>query len=341
MAVSIPKNSCTRCKERVRHEPSATHVVTVTRGRYAGIQLSPSTLAEFMTFMTSSSHSHAITFPEFRDFLLLMPRKASPKEIFRYYEVRKVASDEARGAARVNMEGESPAPIEKAEYAETKSTAGDVTLSAEDMSVARAAAQQHPASPATTDTPLEDTLDLYDEDEVEEEEEFEEEDQHSWFEGSTAVKFLAAGGVAGAGKSQEFSGPRWVTHAYSSVTNMYRTVRSTEDLPHHAAARPGRCLTELESTRPGRAGYWKRRRSNILRGRRARFLDREWALGSEDSPRVGHQVPGLRILRTSHLSGYLTAAHTCRYRNGCSQSTGIMLTTQETSAASVGSYPEA
>lgn len=105
MDVSIPKNSCMRCREQVRHGPSAAHVVTVTRGRCAGIQLSPSTLAEFMTFMTSSSHSHAITFPEFRDFLLLMPRTASPKEIFRYYEVRKVASDEARGAARVNMEG--------------------------------------------------------------------------------------------------------------------------------------------------------------------------------------------------------------------------------------------
>ncbi|EPT03749.1 hypothetical protein FOMPIDRAFT_149969 [Fomitopsis schrenkii] len=136
----------------------------------AGIQLSPSTLAEFMTFIASSSHSHAITFPEFRDFLLLMPRKASPKEIFQYYEVRKVASDEARGAARVNMEG-------------------DVTLSAEDMSNSHAAAaQQH------TDTPLED---LYEGDE--EEDEFDDEvDHHSWFEGSTAAKFLAAGGAAGA-----------------------------------------------------------------------------------------------------------------------------------------------
>lgn len=97
--------------------------------------------------------------------------------------------------------------------AKAKSTAGDVTLSAEDMSVARAAAQQHPASPATTDTPLEDTLDLYEEDEEPEEEEFEEEDHHSWFEGSTAVKFLAAGGVAGAGEFQVFSRPRKVTHA--------------------------------------------------------------------------------------------------------------------------------
>ncbi|KAH9938193.1 mitochondrial carrier [Fomitopsis serialis] len=127
----------------------------------AGIVLSSSTLAELMTFMTSSAHSHAITFPEFRDFLLLMPRKASPKEIFRYYEMRKVTSDEARGAARVNMEG-------------------DVTLSAEDI------------------YPIDHTVDSYEGDEEGEEEEFDEVDHHSWFEGSTAAKFLLAGGVAGA-----------------------------------------------------------------------------------------------------------------------------------------------
>ena len=58
-----------------------------------------------MAFLTSSPHSHAISFKEFRDFLLLMPRKASPEEIFRYYEVRKFMGDDGRGAARVNMEG--------------------------------------------------------------------------------------------------------------------------------------------------------------------------------------------------------------------------------------------
>lgn len=70
-----------------------------------GIKLSPSTLAEFMTFLASSPHSHAINFQEFRDFLLLLPRKASPAEIFRYYEVKKFMGDDGRGAARVNMEG--------------------------------------------------------------------------------------------------------------------------------------------------------------------------------------------------------------------------------------------
>ena len=70
-----------------------------------GITLAPSTLSEFITFLTSSPHSHAISFNEFRDFLLLMPRKASPEEIFRYYEVKKFMGDDGRGSARVTMEG--------------------------------------------------------------------------------------------------------------------------------------------------------------------------------------------------------------------------------------------
>lgn len=58
-----------------------------------------------MTFLASTPHSHAINFQEFRDFLLLMPRKASTAEIFRYYKVKKSMGDDGRGAARVNMEG--------------------------------------------------------------------------------------------------------------------------------------------------------------------------------------------------------------------------------------------
>lgn len=36
-----------------------------------------------------------------------MPRQASTIEIFKYYEARKRLTDDARGAARVNMEGMS------------------------------------------------------------------------------------------------------------------------------------------------------------------------------------------------------------------------------------------
>ncbi|TFK91496.1 mitochondrial carrier [Polyporus arcularius HHB13444] len=143
----------------------------------AGIKLSPSTLSEFITFLTSSPHSHAISFKEFRDFLLLLPRKASPEEIFRYYEVKKFMGDDGRGAARVNMEG-------------------DVMLSAEDLSLGHppiaSSSKEYQAIPVDHDSPYED------EDDDDHLEDYDEEPHHSWLGGSTAVKFLLAGGIAGA-----------------------------------------------------------------------------------------------------------------------------------------------
>ena len=71
----------------------------------AGVRVSPSTLSDFMTCLTASPHSHSISFQEFRDFLLLLPRRVSTKEIYRFYELRKFLGDDGRGAARVTMEG--------------------------------------------------------------------------------------------------------------------------------------------------------------------------------------------------------------------------------------------
>ncbi|KIJ70031.1 hypothetical protein HYDPIDRAFT_121357 [Hydnomerulius pinastri MD-312] len=131
----------------------------------AGIALSPSSLADFMTFLTLSPHSHAISFREFRDFLLLLPRKASTSEIYRYYEVKRFMGDDGRGPARVTMEG-------------------DVSLSAED---------KPPPLPSLW-TPAESTPANQDEDDFEEEPE----EHHDWLQGHTAIKFLLAGGIAGA-----------------------------------------------------------------------------------------------------------------------------------------------
>lgn len=72
---------------------------------FSGIILSPTTLIEFMTFLTSSYHSHAIEFAEFRDFLLLLPRKISTAEIYQYYEMKRYLGDDGKGVARVTMEG--------------------------------------------------------------------------------------------------------------------------------------------------------------------------------------------------------------------------------------------
>ncbi|KAG7096881.1 hypothetical protein E1B28_004287 [Marasmius oreades] len=139
--------------------------------RRSGILLSQATLSEFMTFLTSSAHSRPITFAEFRDFLLLLPRKISPAEIYRYYQLTKFLGDDGRGAARVTMEG-------------------DVSLSAEDK----------PPPPALTPTRML-TVDpishSYPQNEGHEDEE-EGDDIQSFLDHHTALKFLLAGGIAGA-----------------------------------------------------------------------------------------------------------------------------------------------
>ncbi|VDC07322.1 unnamed protein product [Peniophora sp. CBMAI 1063] len=126
----------------------------------AGIELTPATLSEFMTYLTASPHSRAISFREFRDFLLLLPRKVNPKEIYRYYQVRKYLGEDGKGAARVTMEG-------------------DVTLSAED--------RPPPLAPVTSGTVSD----------VDSESDQGGEEQHT-FEVASSLKYLMAGGIAGA-----------------------------------------------------------------------------------------------------------------------------------------------
>ncbi|KAK1236501.1 hypothetical protein PQX77_000278 [Marasmius sp. AFHP31] len=140
--------------------------------RKSGIQLSQAILSEFMTFLTSSPHSRPITFAEFRDFLLLLPRKISPAEIYRYYQLTKFLGDDGRGAARVTMEG-------------------DVSLSAED--------KPPPPLLATTRTlPIEpSSASKESHDEIVEDEEGGD-DVQSFLDHHTALKFLLAGGIAGA-----------------------------------------------------------------------------------------------------------------------------------------------
>jgi solute carrier family 25 phosphate transporter 23/24/25/41 len=85
--------------------PSSPPLVISEPDVLAGLQVSPSMLSDFMTSLTASPHSHSISFQEFRDFLLLLPRRVSTKEIYRFYEVRKFLGDDGRGPARVTMEG--------------------------------------------------------------------------------------------------------------------------------------------------------------------------------------------------------------------------------------------
>lgn len=153
----------------------------------AGILVSPSTLSELMTTMTSSPHSHAISFEEFRDFLLLLPRKVSPAEIFRYYEVKKFLGDDGRGAARVTMEG-------------------DVSLSAEDMSVSHRHTLPNDNSAETSHLIDHDDLEDGEDDHLDHHDAADADHHESWLGGSMAVKFLLAGGIAGA-VSRTFTAP--------------------------------------------------------------------------------------------------------------------------------------
>ncbi|KAI0254397.1 mitochondrial carrier [Lactifluus subvellereus] len=151
----------------------------------AGVQVSPSILSDFMISLTASPHSHSISFQEFRDFLLLLPRRVSTKEIYQFYEVRKFLGDDGRGAVRVTMEG-------------------DVSLSAEDKppdyliyrppAIERIPLMDHDLRPSD----VEDVDEDEDDDLLLEEHHHIEDDHHGWLGGATALKFLAAGGVAGA-----------------------------------------------------------------------------------------------------------------------------------------------
>ncbi|KAJ7754243.1 mitochondrial carrier [Mycena maculata] len=135
-----------------------------------GITLSTAKLSEFMTFLTASPHSHSVTFAEFRDFLLLLPQKASASEIYRYYEMRRYLGEDARGATRVTMEG-------------------DVTLSAEDRPTIQLKADASTGQLAQKQNLVDSHLEAVADDE---------EDAPGFLEGHTALKFLLAGGIAGA-----------------------------------------------------------------------------------------------------------------------------------------------
>ncbi|KAF5390568.1 hypothetical protein D9757_002733 [Collybiopsis confluens] len=137
--------------------------------RSKDILLSPATLEEFMTFLTSRPHSPA-SFSEFRDFFLLLPRKISPEEIYKYYQVARFLGDDGRGAARVTMEG-------------------DVSLSAED---------KPPALLSSRNLNLDSSQQPPAHFEGEREDHLEPEGHDPIIGNHTALKFLLAGGIAGA-----------------------------------------------------------------------------------------------------------------------------------------------
>lgn len=138
-----------------------------------------------MVFLTTTpqDHSHSITFRDFRDFLLFLPRKASTAEIYQYYRLKKYLGEDGRGVARVTMEGSSCRLVVIPAWL---IPLGDVSLSAEDKPPDRppkSADEAVHAQPEHRQTKQDE----------------QEEADDTMIESHTALKFLLAGGIAGAG----------------------------------------------------------------------------------------------------------------------------------------------
>ncbi|CAD6983561.1 unnamed protein product [Tilletia controversa] len=231
----------------------------------AGIDLGSAPLEDFTACLASARYypsppvsgpsegSLYVTFPEFRDYLLLLPRKATMPEIFRFYQVRKAFGlfveggvfeelgrgwgRTKRGAAVVNFDGDvslageekmkgssssssiAPAPSSSgaATAAAVTATAVQAQIPTSDSKSSRS--QAHTSHPqhhhgaghsSEGDDHIESTSGASSSasssaahahspaQEGEEEEEDEEEDDSDALHPEIAVKFLLAGGIAGA-----------------------------------------------------------------------------------------------------------------------------------------------
>jgi hypothetical protein len=117
------------------------------------------------------------------------------------------------------------------------------------------------------------------EEEEHEEVEVYEEEHHTWFGGSTAVKYLLAGGVAGAGEHISSLWPFPPDQLVPSFANLHCTVRSAEDIPNHSTTRSSSrlCVKILRYEGDDRCGN-----EDIRRKRCSRILDRKRTVGCKD-----------------------------------------------------------
>ncbi|PWN48265.1 mitochondrial carrier [Violaceomyces palustris] len=213
----------------------------------AGIELPPVSLDDFIASLASfQSQSRKpnekpyVTFPEFRDYLLLLPRKPSVSEIFRFYQVRKAfglfgvggifAELRAgwgkieRGAAAVNADGEvslageekkkdttavkEAKKVEKAEKAgqeKALAPAPSTTIPGKTGLVQTQSTDKPPSSQTgiavgkASSNSLQNPSEEKNEVEVNGEGASEDEEEDSdMIHGDVAMKFLIAGGIAGA-----------------------------------------------------------------------------------------------------------------------------------------------
>ncbi|KAL1410312.1 hypothetical protein Q8F55_004318 [Vanrija albida] len=143
----------------------------------SGIRLSDSNVQDIVRFLSMGDRwrpggdTKHITFPEFRDFLMMLPRRATPTEIWKFYQVHKKFGD-GRGAARVDKDGDLTASFPKAPGSPEHSTAAGFLRKHDHADDKNA-------------------LDTYDDDDDEDEPLVTEGRHEAW-------RFLVAGGVAGA-----------------------------------------------------------------------------------------------------------------------------------------------
>ncbi|ODN76545.1 hypothetical protein L202_05207 [Cryptococcus amylolentus CBS 6039] len=188
----------------------------------SGIDVTPATVSELVHYLASHASEHGapkignkekgrtevyLTFGDFRDFLIMLPRKATPFEIYKFYQVRKRFSD-GRGAARVDKEGDINISFPKAPNAPSTSTAAGFF--------------HPPKSHGLEDEEFADTPSAEDDELLAGEAQ---EDRHE------AWRFLLAGGVAG-GVSRSVTAPFDRLKVYLITTDDFSSFNRKPGIGH-------------------------------------------------------------------------------------------------------------
>ena len=197
--------------------------------------MTDSGLRDFVSFLASGATTPPstqqqrkdatyITFAEFRDFLLLLPRKASVQEIYKcmwavlpemyslcsvvwsrftVYQVKKRFPD-GRGAARVNMDGDLSVSFPKSTTSSSNSSNASSSSSSKSSPEDLANCRENEASLVDGHEDCGSSgRSLVDHSNQIVQEEDEDTEDHMEFNRHVAWKFLLAGGVAGAGEREQ------------------------------------------------------------------------------------------------------------------------------------------